>query len=419
MLLGDMYKTGDHNSLPFLTTEFDGVGGVIKACEEDFFVEELPLYDFSDKGKHVYALIEKKGIATMEALGQIATALKISRQDIGYAGLKDACAVARQWISVEDIDAKQLLLLDIDRIKVIKLARHSNKIKLGHLAGNRFVVRLRDLKSPPKDLVKTIERVMAILMSKGVPNYFGLQRFGYRKDTGLLGEALVRGKIDAFIDMFLGQPKREDVPAVRAARTFYQKGNYKKAREAWPFPFADQRRALKVLIQNKGNKKNAYNAVNKHLKKFFVYAYQSALFNRVLAARIPDIDKLLAGDVASKTINGSCFRVEDAALEQARCDSFEISPTGPLFGPGMTGLTGPAGEIENPVLEQAGLKEKDLRQMRQYGAKGGRRALRFQPRHCHVAAGRDRSGPYIELRFELDSGCYATSLIREICKTNV
>jgi len=414
-----MYNSSIHNLLPFLTTQFDGIECTIKTCEEDFFVEELPLYTPCGEGTHIYAQIEKKGISTMDALAKIANALRITRKEIGYAGLKDARAVTRQWISVEHINPEHLFSLDIANIKVIQITRHCNKLKLGHLAYNRFVIRLRNLKSPLKQSVKTIEHIIAILIRRGVPNYFGCQRFGIRNETHLLGEAVSKGKIDEFVDIFLGRPEIDELSTFAVARSLYERGDYKKALKTWPYSYSDQRRTLKALIAYKGNKKKAYHVIDKHLKRFFVSAYQSDLFNQVLAARMPGIDKLFVGDMAYKHVNGACFRVDDAFLEQPRCDIFEISPTGPLLGSRMTILTGPAGDIENSVLNTTGLESRDFQQMSRHGGRGGRRPLRFQPRHTKVITGQDKLGPYIELQFELDSGCYATSLIREISKTNL
>jgi tRNA pseudouridine13 synthase len=414
-----MYNSSTHSSLPFLTHQFDGIGGTIKTCKEDFFVEELSLYTPCGDGTHIYAQIEKKGISTMDALAKIANALRITRKEIGYAGLKDTRAVTRQWISIEHINPERLLSLDIPNIKIIQITRHCNKLKLGHLACNRFVIRLRNLKLPMKQSVKIAERIIAILIDKGVPNYFGGQRFGLRNETHLLGEAVSKGKKNEFVDIFLGQPKIDELSTFAVARSFYERGYYKKALKTWPYSYSDQRRALKALIANKGNEKKAYHVIDKHLKRFFVSAYQSDLFNQVLAVRMPDIDKLFVGDMAYKHVNGACFRVDDTVLEQPRCDAFEISPTGPLLGFRMTKLTGPAGDIENSVLNTTGLESRDFRQMGEYGGRGGRRPLRFQPHHTKVTTGQDKLGPYIELQFELDSGCYATSLIREISKTNL
>jgi len=405
------------DSLPFLTRDLPGVGGIVKTRPEDFFVEELPLYEPSGSGTHVYAQIEKKGLGTREALDRVARALGILRRDIGSAGLKDAHAVARQWISIEHIPSERLEQLSLAEVRVLKTTRHTNKLKPGHLRGNRFVVRLRKPALPVEEALSTAEQVLSILTRRGVPNYFGPQRFGNHRNNHLLGRALARNDAEAFMDEFLGRPNAQaDSSAVFQARSLYEQGRYEEALQNWPGQFADHRRALRAIIAGKGKKKRGLFTVDKHLQGLFVSAYQSDLFNRVLGARMPDLDRLLLGDMAYKHDNGACFRVEQPEVEQPRCDRFEISPTGPLLGQRMTRLTGPAGEIENPLLEAEALGESESGHMKRLGARGGRRPLRFQPRNTGLAAGTDDLGPYLELRFELDAGCYATTLISEITK---
>src|SRR5438270_5263211 len=85
---------------PYLTSDLAGIGGVIKERPEDFFVQELPLYEPSGEGEHVYCEIQKVGITTFEAIDRLAAALRVSGRDIGYAGMKDARAVTRQLFSV-------------------------------------------------------------------------------------------------------------------------------------------------------------------------------------------------------------------------------------------------------------------------------------------------------------------------------
>jgi tRNA pseudouridine13 synthase len=404
--------------LGFLTTQYAGVGGVIKTRIEDFFVEELPLYQPCGEGTHVYILIERRGISTMDALGTIARALGIRRLDIGYAGQKDARAVSRQWISVDHIKIEKLQGLDIPKVKMLEFARHGKKLKTGQLAGNRFIIRLRKLERPRPEAEKIAKDVLEILGKRGVPNFYGKQRFGNRRDSHLLGGAIVKGKTEEFVDLLLGRPDDNELPVFSEARGLYEKGDYKGAFKKWPYSFADQRRALKTLIETDGNKRKAYNVVDKLLKKFFVSAFQSELFNQVLEARMPDIDKLLTGDMAYKHINGAMFKVEDTAVEQPRCEAFEISPTGPLPGGRMAALTGPAGEIENRILAKTQLNERDLEQLENY-VRGGRRPLRFHPRNWAVSSGTDDLGQYLELKFELDSGSYATTLLREISKNDI
>ncbi len=404
----------------YLTAHIPGIGGVIKTREEDFDVEELPLYEASGTGNHAYVFIEKKGLGTREALDRITRALNVPFRSIGSAGLKDARAVTRQWISIEHISTKRIQDLDLPGIRILEVTNHTNKLKLGHLAGNRFVVRLRQLAIPLKEAAQTAGNILDILTRKGVPNYFGPQRFGNRSNNHLLGKAVIADNADDFIDLFLGNPQEHiDSPAAFNARTLYTEGHYLEALQAWPGHAQEQYRALRALLKSQGNKKRAYYAVDKHLKGFFVSAFQSELFNRVLTTRMPDIGTLLLGDMACKHVNGACFSVEDPAMEQPRCDAFEISPTGPLLGQRTTRLTGPAGEIENPILDAEGLDAGKMQQMKRLGARGGRRSLRFQPRNTSISTGQDDLGPYLELRFDLDPGCYATTLISEITKNQI
>lgn len=411
-----MFDLKSNAELPFLTAGLGGTGGVIKESFEDFLVEEIPLYKASGSGTHSYIFIEKKGMSTDEAIERISRALNILRRDVGCAGLKDARSVARQWISIEHIEQEKIAALQLANIKVLEIARHTNKIKTGHLAGNRFAIKLRQLQIPLRKAAELAEQILSVLAKRGVPNYFGLQRFGSRKNTHLLGYAVIKADYNEFIDILLGRPDESDIPAVAAACEFYEQGQYEKALDAWPRVNREQKRALQFLIKTGANKKKAFDVFDKHLKSFYISSYQSYLFNMVLARRMPDIDKLLTGDMAYKHDNGACFAVTDAAVEQGRCDDFQISPTGPLLGNRMTELTGPAGQIENAVLAESNLDEQDFRRMKRLGARGGRRPLRFQPRNWRVNYGQDEKGDFLNLEFELDSGCYATTVLREIAK---
>jgi tRNA pseudouridine13 synthase len=185
---------------------------------------------------------------------------------------------------------------------------------------------------------------------------------------------------------------------------------------AWPGNCYDARRALKILIKHPGKKRKAYFTVPHSLKTFFVSAYQSHVFNRVLTARMPEIDTLLTGDMAYKHENGACFRVDNASAEQARCDRFEISPTGPMFGGRLTRLTDQAGAVEEAILQAEQVDQyKDTRANPQ----GGRRPLRFELRDLEMQVDEDKHGDFLELIFEINSGCYATVVLREIMKKDV
>ncbi len=408
---------GNHKTLPCLTAELPGIGGDIKTRPEDFVVEELPRYEFSGQGDHLLIQFEKKGMATLDALLRISRALRVPRKNIGYAGLKDALAVTRQWISIEHLDPEKLQLIDHPNIEICQYTRHNNKLKLGHLAANRFTIRIRNVQPCLEQAYRNTCQIVEILTARGVPNYFGHQRFGNRNDAHLLGEAVILKHLELFIDLLLGKPDVKRDSAINSARSFYEDGKFEQARNVWPANFHDQIRALTALIKSDGDKKRAYNVIDKRFKRFYVSAYQSDLFNQVTAIRMPNLDKLLPGDLAYKHENGACFNVEDTVAEQPRCAAFEISPTGPMFGYRSPDASGPAGEIESRVLEPTGLTKEDFRQMNYYRIRGTRRPLRYLPRNMDISKGNDDLGEFIQLKFDLDSGCYATTLLREVNKT--
>ena len=128
--------------LPYLTRDFPGIGGVIKQRAEDFFVQEIPLYEPSGQGEHVYCEIQKVGLTTFDAINQIARALNVSSRDIGYAGVKDARAVTRQVLSIFGTNEAAISALQIPNLTILWAARHDNKLRIGHLSANRFAIRI-------------------------------------------------------------------------------------------------------------------------------------------------------------------------------------------------------------------------------------------------------------------------------------
>ncbi len=190
-------------NLPYLTRDFPGIGGSIKQRDEDFFVQELPLYDASGQGEHVYCEVQKAGMTTFEAIDRLAEFLNISPRDIGYAGMKDAHAVSRQIFSIFGTTEEAVMRLQLPELSVQWASRHTNKLRLGHLAGNRFAIRIRDVK--PTDVV-ILQPVLKLLQERGIPNYFGEQRFGRRGNNHLLGAAMIRGDDQTVLRLLLGAP---------------------------------------------------------------------------------------------------------------------------------------------------------------------------------------------------------------------
>ena len=401
--------------LPYLTPDFDGIGGVIKQRPEDFFVQEVPLYDASGEGEHVFAEVQKVGMTTFEALHRIAERLDVPARDIGYAGMKDAHAVTRQVFSIQGTTPEAVSEMDIPGLTVGWAARHGNKLRLGHLAGNRFAIKVREVEAT--DVVK-LGPVLETIQRRGLPNFFGEQRFGRRNNNDLLGAALIRGDNEGVLKLLLGSPDPAlDNQHTQQARRAFDKRDNHEAMRLWPRHGGMERRVLARLIKTH-RPSAAVHAIDEKIRTIWVAAVQSRLFNDVLAKRVATLDQLMDGDIAYKHENGACFPVESAAAEQARCEAFEISPTGPLVGYRMTAPTGEPLAVEQAALAAVGLTPADFKQSGKVRVKGARRPLRVRPSDVELSGGVDEFGPHVTVAFTLPAGAFATVLLRELMKTD-
>ncbi len=286
----------------------------MRATPEDFFVEELAGFEASGSGEHLLLTIEKRGMNTAFAARSLAEWAGVTEMAIGYAGLKDRHAVTRQRFSVHlpRKVAPDLAALQVDGLRVLEHSWHAKKLPRGALAGNRFVLVLRDVSGDPSAIEDRLQKIAG----RGVPNFFGEQRFGRGGDN--LGKALA---------MFEGRRVRRD-----------ERGMLLSA----------ARSAL----------------------------FNQVLQARVDAGCW---DTGLDGEVWMLDGSRSVFGPEPFSTDLAqRLAGFDIHPSGPLWGRGELRSTQAAAAMEhaaiiNPVamrlrdgIERAGLKQE-------------RRALRLRP----------------------------------------
>ncbi|AKU90000.1 tRNA pseudouridine(13) synthase TruD [Vulgatibacter incomptus] len=338
--------------LPFATRDLPGVPALFKAVPEDFRVDELPAYLPSGEGEHVFVRVEKRGRDTREVVAELSRALRFPERDVGVAGLKDRHAVTTQWLSLARIDPAEALTLAGEGWRVLEAARHGNKLRTGHLRGNRFRILLRGVDEAGAVRANAIAEA---LRQRGLPNYFGPQRFGRSGDNAEVGRLLLLGK--------------------------------------------DDPRARRALRDHR-------------MRRFLVSAFQSGIFNRVLAARLEEGTWAtpLEGDVLQKLPAGGLFVCAEPSVDLPRVASFECSITGPL--PGAKVRPSPVGEparLEDAILAETGVGPEHLAASRD--AMGARRALRLP-----LALSIEREDNGIRLEFELPPGTYATSVIRELTK---
>ncbi|MBI5355144.1 MAG: tRNA pseudouridine(13) synthase TruD [Candidatus Aenigmarchaeota archaeon] len=171
-------------------TNTKGLGGRIKSSPEDFVVDEIPA---ERPGKILIATMEKRNLTTPEAIKKIAFSLGIPEASIGFAGLKDKIAVTRQAISLERIGPSLAERVSSEELKLFDF-RYGGVLFPGDLRGNEFTITIRDIKHDEKTSKKIVESFAKEAVTRGIPNYFGEQRFGKEKNNQTIGKDIVLGK---------------------------------------------------------------------------------------------------------------------------------------------------------------------------------------------------------------------------------
>ncbi|MHC4975933.1 MAG: tRNA pseudouridine(13) synthase TruD [Planctomycetota bacterium] len=407
---------------PRISSSVAGVGGTLRQHPEDFLVEEIPLYSPSGSGEHRYLLIEKRGLPTLEATSILTRHMGVRRRDVGYAGLKDKHAVTRQWISVYDTHAKNtdLATLRDERIAILEESRHANKLRRGHLRGNRFSITIRE----PVGTLDQASRTLDLLASHGVPNRFGEQRFGIRGNNHILGRAIILERYDEFLAELLG-PTRER-RGDSEARELYTRGDYARAINAFPRGARAECLVLKALVDGLSGRA-IINRVDETSRMFWISAFQSHIFNHVLDQRLESetLDTLRLGDIATLMRDGkggSTFPVTQEDLDDPRTPQrlkeFDLSPTGPLWGARMTRASGDVDRIELEALDATGVGLDDLLAFSRLHSdrlmKGDRRPLRIPLMDASCEPVNDERGDAIRCHFSLPPGAFATTVMDEI-----
>ena len=262
----------------------------------------------------MYVRLTREGFNTRDIVRDLAGLFGLKEVDVGCAGLKDKQARVTQTFSlslkgISEQDAARRISEALP-VEVHEVRRHTNKLKTGHLLGNAFSILLRD--TEPEGPARA-QAIAEALLERGLPNFYGDQRFGIEGDNAARGREVLLGR----------GPKK-----------------------AW-------------------------------LKRFLTSAFQAGLFNDWLAERLAlDLfDRLLKGDVAKKTDTGGLFEVEDEEAEQPRFQSGAITYTGPMYGTKMRRATGRPGQIEDDILSRHEVTGEMLKRGRLEGSRRPARLL--------------------------------------------
>lgn len=294
-------------------------GARIRIRCEDFEVEELPAYFPEGAGEHLFLWIEKRNTSSPDLIRHLSKTLSLNERDIGLAGQKDKAAVTRQFVSVPLSARDELPEIDTDRIRVLLVAAHRNKLRTGHLHGNQFQITAHPVRNDAfsEEQLTDVRTRLCDAADRGFPNYFGPQRFGrqgrnLRKDRRLQHAASAAAR-----------------PSSKAAR-------------------------------------------------FNVSVWQAAVFNLVLADRVrqQNFRQPVEGDVVCRRGGIRPFLFADRGTMPVE----ELVPMGPLPGPKTMAASGPVADLEQAALEHLGLS-MDLFKAQGRRAPGVRRPMLEFPRN--------------------------------------
>jgi tRNA pseudouridine13 synthase len=335
-----------------------------KQSKDDFVVTEIPLYEFSGEGEHIVIKLRKKDLSTWDALEIISNTIGCKNKEIGYAGLKDKNALTIQYISIHKQYLDEIEKFEHPKIKFLELLRHNNKIKIGHLKGNKFFIRLKRVL--PKDSF-ILENVLAKIATFGIPNYFGFQRFGIEGTNYLKGKDIIDGKI-----------KEKNQKLKKMYLNSYQSYLF----NSW----LSKRIEISKLI-------DAFDA--KDIAQKLDMSIQEV--NTLKKQKHPF--KVLLGDVMSHYPYGRIFYVEDQDIESDKFMLRDRVPTGLLPGK------------KSKLSVDMAYRYEEINNV--YTTLDGTRRFAWIFLD-DISSNYNEEKNHFELEFSLPKGSYATEVIREL-----
>ncbi len=409
------------------STSCAGIGGKIKLRYSDFIVEEIAqdgriakverflkegaldnptkiiVPENPEKKDFLHTDMEKFNSDVPFCIKRLTRYLQLSQKRIGYAGLKDKRAITCQRISIFQPPAERLQEFSSKLMDLRNAEWGSERIEIGSLKGNLFTITIRAIELEEKETRKRILNFFAEAKSNGIANFFGEQRFGgIRQITHRVGREFVKGNIEGAVMLYLtGQAEKEEDAVKSARKNLSETRDFARAVKEFPDKYRFERAIIHHLCKNPNDFVNAFGKLPKSIRFLFTHAFQSHLFNRIIEERLK----------------------QGFGLKQVEGDILEDGiPTAALFGFESKLAEGKAGEIERKILAEEELELKDffVKQMPEMSSKGGRKKIALQlhePELLEISADEFNEGKIkAVVRFGLDKGNYATTVLAELMK---
>jgi len=376
-------------------TSLPGIGGKVKEKTEDFRVEEIPV-EMEEGGKFLLCKLKKKNLTTFEAINKVSSELGISKNRIGYAGLKDKKAITTQFVTIRGVDLEQTKVKK-ENIELEPVKKVQKPLRSGDLKGNRFDIVIRDIDLDSEEGRDRLESLCSGI-KEGIPNYYGMQRFGGdRPITHLVGMEALKGNFKKSVNTYLFETFETEKEEFRRARQrLSEEKNYSEALEYFPRSLNHERHLLeKIDDLNPSSSegwKEVFKSFPRSLRRLFIHAYQSYIFNVSVSEALRSKDSL------------SNF--------PAKVPGYKTSLSSSVFDKKI-----------RETLEDDGLKLQDFQfeDLNELSSEGTIRAALMKPEvEIKEISGNEKSGQLsVELSFSLKPGRYATVVLREITKNSI
>ncbi|PUA34142.1 MAG: tRNA pseudouridine(13) synthase TruD [Candidatus Terraquivivens tikiterensis] len=419
----------------------EGVGGVIKESPDDFTVWEI-LRDGSDsrsmfemvfstekRGGFSLCVLHKVDVDTISAVSIVSKLLGVKQKDIGICGIKDRRARSWQFITIPDngritsSDAIQLT----ERVWLRRVSVKDSKLSSAELYRNAFEIKISKLRLDGHSAAALVERTVEELKQKGIPNFFGHQRFGAsRPITHVVGKLIIKGRLREAVEEFLMDWTWFEPKAVREARMrLAESWEPKRALEVLPRRLFYERAVADYIAKNPHDYVGALRRLPLRLRRLFVEAYSSYVFNRCLSRLLENNVELLLpseGDLvveydARGVPSRKPFFLRPGAMPRALsvAQAGRLSVLLPTPGWRVRIPANEKGEVLERILEEEGVELEDFasRALPEAATAGGYRPVSIPSWEFRVSSIGDR---HIWVNLSLPGGCYATSLLRELMK---
>ncbi len=376
------------------STNSPGSDGIIKSSQEQFFVSEIlkekTLDSISQSGTYAVYKLKKTGIDTNHALAEI---FKKYGLRLKALGLKDANATTEQYVCDMNSGRTEQNIIT-NRYVLEKIGYVKKPLSKKDMIGNRFKIKIEN---------SDFKKILDFTEYDKIINFFGYQRFGSTRPVShIIGKAIVQRNFDFAVETILSHTSEHDSLENNKIREMLKdKSNYSNMLSKIPYGMDTERTVLKEMIEH-GDPLKALRAIPIQLRRFFVEAFQSYIFNKSVSIAFEN------GQELTKPVQGDvCFDKND------NLGRFENDPEQRLAIPLVGYSYSKKNRFDNEItkvldFEQVRSKDFFIKEMQEASEEGGFRQAIISCKNFSI------SEPYVS--FTLSRGSYATIVLREIMK---